>query len=150
MAEDKDSKGFVVKDKRRFDSSGNEKSESEMAKQATQTVSDKTAQQSNKPPENTESIRKESQTDKPSEGDYGEMNFTSFIMSLATQAMMQLGEIKPPPGMTVEIDKQAARQSIDILGMLQEKTKNNLDKEEAHLLEQILHSLRLSYVKAIS
>lgn len=76
-----------------------------------------------------------------------EITFNSFVISLATQAMMQLGEIKPPAGVDIPVDRQAAKQTIDILTMLDEKTKGNLQQEEAQLLEEILHNLRISFVK---
>lgn len=134
-----DSKGFVVKDRRRFDSDGNERADEQEPIKPTL--------------ETTEDIRKSSAAEQLSTDEGAEsqqLNFSSFVMSLATQALMQLGEIQPPAGMEVQVDKNGARQTIDILGMLQEKTKNNLDKDEAHLIEQILHNLRLSYVKAVS
>ncbi len=159
---EQENKTFIVKDRRRFDSSGNEKND---------LVEEKAPEikAPEKKPQTTEEIKREelaaqehSVTMKNSaavnseydnsniNSEAQEMNFSSFVMSLATQALMQLGEIEPPPGINVEIDKTSARQSIDILGMLQQKTKGNLVKEEEHLLEQILHNLRLSYVKAVS
>lgn len=76
-----------------------------------------------------------------------EINFSSFVMSLATQALMQLGEIPPPPGVSLHVDVGAAQQSIDILTMLEQKTKGNLDQAEAQLLEEILHQLRVSFLR---
>jgi hypothetical protein len=77
-----------------------------------------------------------------------ELSFSSFVISLATQTLMQLGEIQPPPGMSVPLDRDSARNTIDILAMLHEKTAGNLSAEEARLMEEILHNLRLSYVRA--
>jgi hypothetical protein len=77
-----------------------------------------------------------------------DINFSSFVISLATQALMQLGEMRPPPGINVPLDRESARRTIDILGMLQHKTQSNLTQEEAKLLEEVLHNLRLSYVRA--
>jgi hypothetical protein len=56
--------------------------------------------------------------------------------------------MKPPPGINVPLDRESARHTIDILGMLQHKTHSNLTEDEAKLLEEVLHNLRLSYVRA--
>jgi hypothetical protein len=61
---------------------------------------------------------------------------------------MQLGLIPPPDGVPVKPDALAAKQSIDILAMLEEKTKGNLNEEESRLIKEALYSLRLSFVKA--
>lgn len=82
------------------------------------------------------------------EGMGGEINFSSFVMSFATQALMQLGVIPPPDGVSVPKDPQAAKQTIDILAMFEEKTKGNLDEGEAKLIKEALHSLRMSYLQA--
>ena len=79
-----------------------------------------------------------------------EISFSSFVISLATQALMQLGQIKPPEGVEIAVDKVAAKQTIDILTMLESKTSGNLDGEEERLLEEILHNLRIGYVRAAS
>jgi hypothetical protein len=61
---------------------------------------------------------------------------------------MQLGEIKPPDGVHIPIDIDAAKRTIEVLAMLQDKTKGNLSEEERGLLEEVLHTLRISFVKA--
>jgi len=76
-----------------------------------------------------------------------EINFSSFIMSLATQALMHLGEMAAPEGIDVQVDMSAAKQAIDIISFLEEKTKGNLDDAEVRLLTEILHNLRVSYLK---
>lgn len=76
-----------------------------------------------------------------------EINFSSFIISLATQAMMQLGEAPAPDGMDVPVDVVMAKQTIDIISLLREKTRNNLDEFEEKLFEEILHNLRITYIR---
>ncbi len=76
-----------------------------------------------------------------------EVNFSSFVMSLATQAMVQLGQMAPPPGMDIPVDVESGRGTIDILSMLQQKTKGNLTAEEAKFLEDVLHTLRVAYIR---
>ncbi len=78
---------------------------------------------------------------------HGEINFSSFLISLATQAMMQLGEAPSPDGMSVPVDVAMAKQTIDIISLLREKTRNNLDQFEEQLFEEILHNLRMTYIR---
>ncbi len=75
------------------------------------------------------------------------VSFMSFLMSLATQALVQIGEMEPPEGMEIPVDVEAGRQTIDILSMLQRKTRGNLSSEEGRFLEEVLHTLRMSYVR---
>ncbi len=76
-----------------------------------------------------------------------DVTLTSFIMSLATQTMVQLGEMDPPSGMEIPMDVEAARQTIDIISMLQRKTKGNLSADESRFIVEVLHTLRMSYVR---
>lgn len=77
-----------------------------------------------------------------------EVSFTAFVISLSSSVLYHLGEIKDPAtGMTGK-DLPIAKQTIDTLKMLQEKTMGNLDDEEAEMIENILYDLRLRYVKA--
>ena len=75
------------------------------------------------------------------------INFASFLISLGTQAFMHLGDIPNPTTQQREKDLPAAKQMIDLLGMLQEKTKGNLAADEERLLQQLLLDLRLRYVR---
>lgn len=75
-----------------------------------------------------------------------EINFATFILSLSTQALAHLGEIPDPLDRTSRIDLYAARQIIDIIGMLRDKTRGNLDEAENALLENALYDLRMRYV----
>lgn len=76
------------------------------------------------------------------------LDFSTFLLSLGTSALVQMGEA-PVPGMgKVETDLPGARQTIDILGMLEEKTDGNLSDAEANLLRNLLRDLRLRYVQA--
>lgn len=77
------------------------------------------------------------------------INFPSFILSLAATAAVHFGDRMEPgaiePG---EVDLVAAGQMIDILTLLEEKTRGNLTAEERQLLETILYELRLRFVEA--
>lgn len=77
-----------------------------------------------------------------------EVSFGAFVVSLAASAAMQLGDVPGPDGQVIEADLVGAGQLIDILSMLQEKTKGNLTEDEDHLLSNVLFELRLRYVEA--
>ena len=78
-----------------------------------------------------------------------EINFSAFVISLSTQALMNLGEIANPISGKVETDVPVAKQMIDILGMLKDKTRGNLNASEDRLMEDILFDLRMKYVEAV-
>jgi uncharacterized protein DUF1844 len=77
----------------------------------------------------------------------GEINFGAFLMSLSTEALVHLGEMADPGGGEPHRDLGMAQQLIDILGMLREKTRGNLDHDEQALLDAILFDLRMKYVE---
>jgi Domain of unknown function (DUF1844) len=78
-----------------------------------------------------------------------EINFSTFVISLSTQALMHLGEIADPLSGKVSKDIPVAKQMIDIIGMLKDKTKGNLNAGEERLTEEILFDLRMKYVEAV-
>jgi hypothetical protein len=75
------------------------------------------------------------------------VTFSTFVLGLSTQALLHLGEIPNPISRAVETDLESARQVIDILGMLAEKTRNNLEAGEQSLLDSALYDLRMRYVE---
>jgi hypothetical protein len=77
--------------------------------------------------------------------------FSTLIVGLATTAMMHLGESLPDlPGPPPPTDLPAAKQTIDIIGVLEKKTKGNLDQGEEALLTALLYDLRIKYVSKSS
>lgn len=76
------------------------------------------------------------------------MDFSTFIMSLASTAMVHMGQIPAPGTQDKRLDLAAAKQMIDILGVLEEKTRGNLDDSENKLLTSLLYDLRVHYVDA--
>ena len=74
------------------------------------------------------------------------VTFSTFLLGLSTQALLHLGEIPNPVSGQVETDLIAAQQVIDILGILEAKTRGNLDQAEQGLVESILYDLRIRYV----
>lgn len=85
----------------------------------------------------------------PSEAgaELGEISFGAFLMSLSTEALVHLGEMTDPSSGQAQRDLAMAQQLIDILGMLREKTRGNLDHDEQALLDAILFDLRMKYVE---
>lgn len=78
-----------------------------------------------------------------------EISFSAFVISLSTQALMHLGEVANPLSGKVETDIPVAKQLIDIIGVLREKTRGNLDSGEERLMEDVLFDLRMRYVEAV-
>lgn len=76
------------------------------------------------------------------------VDFATFILSLGSSALMHLGEVERPGTGKTEKNLPMAKHSIDILSMLEGKTKGNLTPAEAQLLENLLFDLRLRYVEA--
>jgi len=74
-------------------------------------------------------------------------DFKFFVTTLAMQASIALGHMPNPVTDKVEEDLIQAKFLIDTLGMLQEKTKNNLAQEEITLLENLLYELRVAYLE---
>lgn len=89
----------------------------------------------------------ESDTAELDSGQLPEITFSSFVVSLGMQALMALGEMPSPDGASIERNKEAAQQSIEILRVLRDKTKGNLTADENHLLEEILHNVRIAFVR---
>jgi hypothetical protein len=77
-----------------------------------------------------------------------EIDFGTFVLSLGTSAMIHLGLVPGESGAPHEPNLPMAKQTIDCLALLEEKTKGNLSGEEERLLAQLLYDLRLQYVSA--
>jgi hypothetical protein len=135
-----DEKGFVIKDRRRFDDSGEARPEPPKEETA-------------KPQEpKTEAKEAEPRAEKPAgqaqeEGSFPDLNFSTFVFSLGTSAMYHFGDFPDPVTKKAERNLEAAKQTIDILGILQDKTKGNLSEDEQRLLESLLYELRMRYVR---
>jgi Domain of unknown function (DUF1844) len=78
------------------------------------------------------------------------MTFQTLVFSLSTTAMLQLGILSHPESGRQEKNLPAAKQTIDILEVLQQKTKGNLTSEESQLLEASLYDLKMTYLKTTS
>ena len=76
-----------------------------------------------------------------------EVTFSTFILSMASSALVQLGEVPDPGTGQKKADKLMAKHNIDLFDMLKEKTRGNLDDSEQQMLESILFELKMKYVK---
>jgi Domain of unknown function (DUF1844) len=131
-------RGFKVEDRRRFSpETGEPRPSVEKAGTPVDRASDDAPR--------TESPEKGT----PPGEDIPEINFSTFIISLSTQVLMHLGEVPNPLSGKVESDISVAKQMIDIIGMLREKTRGNLDEGEDKLVEEVLFDLRMRYVEAV-
>jgi hypothetical protein len=76
------------------------------------------------------------------------IDFHTFILSLGSSALLHLGELERPGASAPETDLPMAKHTIDILAMLQDKTRGNLTPAEEKLIESLLFDLRLRFVEA--
>ena len=83
------------------------------------------------------------------EGSKPGLSFSPFLTSLGYQALMHLGEIPHPDTHQVELDLEAAKETIDLLLLLESKTKGNRTSEEENLLKNLLAELQMKFVKKI-
>jgi len=148
MTENNGEKGFVIKDRRLFDDEGKVREE-EAHKEAQKEKTPSESKPEQKTGGEAPKAGKEEKTEPGREGRYQvpEMNFHTFVLSLYTSILFHLGEVPDPGSGKNEKDLRAAKQTIDILAMLQEKTKGNLDKGEKDLIEGVLSEARMRYVK---
>src|SRR5882724_9226128 len=76
------------------------------------------------------------------------VDFHTFVLSLGSSALLHLGELEHPEGGPAEKDLPMAKHTIDILSMLEEKTRGNLTSGEEKLMQSLLYDLRLRFVNA--
>ena len=133
---------FTVKDKRHFTPDGESRAMEEEAKEAGQAAESSPRSEAAEDRSTAASGEAKEQYPLP------EVNFATFVFSLSTSALMNLGELPDPQTREVHKNLPLAKQTIDILGMLRDKTKGNLDGDEENLLSNLLYELRLKYVAA--
>lgn len=90
---------------------------------------------------------KESTREAPGEMPLPEITFASFLISLSSSAFIHLGDIPDPVTGETKKDLSLAKQTIDLLGLLREKTRNNLQEDEERLFDHLLYDLRMRFVK---
>ena len=143
MAEETDTqKGFKVHDKRRFTDEGEARE---------QQPAGEPASSEEQPPTGAGAETRAVPVGDPGDrrDELPSIDFSTFIISLSTQALMHLGEMGDPVTGKVEKDVAVAKQTIDIIGMLSEKSRGNLDEAEEQLVKEVLYNLRMRYVEAV-
>ena len=131
-------RGFKVQDRRRFAANGEAREEAADQPPQAADAGPGTASE----PSHPSGATSEPRADEPP----AEITFATFLISLSAQALALLGEIPDPVDRTTRVDLEGARQIIDILGVLSEKTRGNLDAAESSLLDSALYDLRMKYV----
>ena len=126
-------KDFVVKDRRVFP----EEEAKETSGQGAESVE----------PDRSEETEASAAGSKETEARLPEINFQTFVFSLNASALVQLGLMEDPATGKSEKNLPLVKQTIDMLSMLQEKTKGNLTKDENEMLKHVLYDLRIRYVK---
>lgn len=84
----------------------------------------------------------------PEDSELPDANFPMLVTMLATQALVALGQLPGAEGESPKVQKPVAKHFIDLLGVLETKTAGNLQPEEAKMLRDILHNLRMTFVQA--
>lgn len=131
MEDEKKEKGFVIKDKRIFDESGEARKEELKKEEAL-----------------TEDRPQEEKREETLREEYvPEVTFSNFVLSLSTTVLYHFGDFPDPATNKAEKNLTAAKQTIDMLNMLKNKTVGNLDNNEKELLDGILYELMMRYVK---
>jgi len=78
----------------------------------------------------------------------GPVDFSTHVLSLASTAFIALGKMPAPDGHELTLDLETAKHLIDVLGMLEQKTRGNLDDAEQKLLASLTYDLRVAFVDA--
>jgi len=136
-----DEKGFVIKDRRRFDETGDTRPETPREEPPAKPQDPKPEAKAAGP--RTDEPKHEAQVETP----FPELNFSTFVFSLGTSAMFHFGDFPDPVTKKAERNLEAAKQTIDILAILKDKTKGNLSDDEERLLESLLYELRMRYIR---
>lgn len=132
-------KDFVVKDRRVFSEEDSENETQDTETAAGSVPEDETTASSTA--EDDQAAEAHQEPPLPA------INFSTFVVSLNASALLNLGAIEDPATGQTNKDLAMAKQTIDILSMLEEKTAGNLSTEESNLLKSILYDLRIIYVK---
>jgi hypothetical protein len=143
MTENNEDKGFAVKDKRMFTDEGDVKPESVKEEEGKPSLEKEDVKQeaAEKDKQRVEGGVREETAPLP------EINFPTFLLSLHTSVLFHFGDFQDPATGEKARSLPAAKQTIDILAMLKEKTEGNLDGDEQNLLDGILYELRMRYMK---
>jgi len=148
------SQGFKIEDRRRFSETGDSREGAPDKPDKPEEIADATADATEHAAEGSAAHEQREPLREPSTREPGEhppsgINFSSFVFGLATQAMMFMGLAPDPSTGMVHRDLGQAKSLVDILAMLAEKTRGNLDEEEDTMMEEMLYELRMQYVRIL-
>ncbi|MGA7871322.1 MAG: DUF1844 domain-containing protein [Candidatus Binatus sp.] len=152
MEEQEDKRGFKVQDRRRFSAEGEAKAgvDNETPSESSEALEIKSRPAASGP----EPLSKpqagaaaQPAASRQSSEAPPELTFAAFLWSLSEQALAALGEIPDPASGKVMHDLILAQQMIDIIIMLRDKTRGNLDGHEQAMLQEILSGLQMKYVE---
>ena len=85
-------------------------------------------------------------SERKEQGPLPEVTFSTFVLSMASSALVHLGEVPNPETGKTSRDDDLARNAIDLLTMLDDKTRNGLTPEESKLMRDVLYELRMKFV----
>ncbi len=147
MADDKDSgKGFKVEDRRTSSGGEYEKPDEEATAEE---IKDEVAPDESGEDAATEATDDEQAGELPGYDNMPRVDFSTFIFSLFSSALIQLGEMEDPTNGKKEQNLDAAKQTIDILDVLKNKTEGNLSEEEKKFLENATAELKWKFLNAV-
>ncbi len=133
---EEEASGFKVTDKRKFSDGGERKEEAAAPQEEAPKAEFPKAAEGVETPEDDPTV----------DSSVMEVNFSNFVLSLGTSVVLHFGEFPDPSTGKQEQNLPMAKHTIDILTMLRDKTKGNLEPEEEKLLSDLLYQLRMKYV----
>jgi Domain of unknown function (DUF1844) len=148
MEDQEDKRGFKVQDRRRFSSEGETKEGDDAPAASSEPLDIKSGPAASA----SETASKPQAAEHPAPSHHSsepppELTFAAFLWSLSEQALAALGEVPDPSSGQVSRDLLLAQQMIDIISMLRDKTRGNLDAQEQAMLKEILSGLQMKYVE---
>lgn len=140
---DEEKQEFVVKDRRRFTSEGAAREGEEVKKDEKVQEPKAAEKQAGPKPE-----AKEAKAGAQSAAPFPEVTFSTFLLSLMSSTLVHLGEVPDPASGKTEKNLPLAKQTIDIIAMLKNKTTGNLSEDEQGMVDHVLYDLRMRFVKS--
>jgi hypothetical protein len=142
MSDEKNESGFKVVDKRGFSSEGDRREEEEPKPQRVEPPA-----RMPEPPARVESSKSGLVDASGAELGGEPSGFETLVSYLSTTTMFQLGLLAGPGGERIPPDMANAQRTIDLLAVLQEKTRGNLTSDESRLLDDVLYELRMTFLE---
>ncbi len=131
--------GIRIVDKRRFTEEGESKE-----------IPGEAREGSSRPDQPPRDKPQQKPSERPTAREERPVEFSSMIVSLATQALAMLGEVDHPELKQIPVNLGAAKETIDVIAMLETKTKGNLTEDEERLVTEVLSSLRMAFVRKVN